>query len=64
VLLGTIAEAQGRRGLGEKARIWIQEEPPERRPALQRRTAQGVLTALEQLRNQTAPVAGAVPYQN
>jgi hypothetical protein len=64
VLLGTIAEAQGRRGLGEKARAWIQEEPLERQPALQRRTAQGVLTALEQLRNQTAPVAGAVPYQN
>jgi hypothetical protein len=63
-LLGTIAEAQGRRGLGEQARLWILNEPPERRPALQRRTAQGVLTALEQLRNQTAPVPGAVPYQN
>jgi hypothetical protein len=51
VALGAVAEAQGRRGVGESARKWIATDVPESwRPGLYRRVTTGVLWAIEQNR--------------
>jgi hypothetical protein len=52
MLLGAVAEAQGRRGSPESARRWIasQETPEIYRAALYRRVSNGVLWAIEQNR--------------
>jgi hypothetical protein len=52
MLLGAVAEAQGRRGSAESARRWIAsaETPAEYRSALYRRVTAGVLYAIEQNR--------------
>ena len=52
-VLGAIAESQGRRGLGEKARAWIQSEvDPRFRSTLERRVIDGMLGAIDENRGQ------------
>jgi hypothetical protein len=59
-VLGEIAESQGRRGLSDSARRWIEAEvPPEHRAALLRRVSQGVLTTVDQIRIQSSVIPGA-----
>lgn len=62
-VLGEIAESQGRRGLAQQARVWIEADVPEdRQAAMYRRVAQGVLTTVDQIRSQTlTPLGGGLP---
>ena len=59
--LGAIAEAQGRRGLGDSAREWISREPADIRPYLFRRAVDGLLTTLEQYRTKTIVGREGIP---
>lgn len=52
-VLGAIAESQGRRGLGDKARIWIRSDvDPKYRSTLERRVIDGMLGAIDENRGQ------------
>ena len=57
VALGAVAEAQGRRGLAESARRWIETEAPAAyRSALLRRVVTGVLISVETERSKELPL--------
>ena len=57
VALGAIAESQGRRGLADSARRWIETEaPPAYRSALLRRVVTGVLISVETERSKELPL--------
>lgn len=59
VALGAVAEAMGRRGLGDSARKWIATEAPEAyRSALYRRVSAGVLFAIENQRSKEMNLGG------
>jgi hypothetical protein len=60
VALGAVAEAQGRRGLADSARIWIAEAPEAYRAALNRRVVAGILMSVENQRSKEMDL-GAEP---